>query len=65
MEELWLARDTDGNIYLYKNKPRKGQSMWIVQGDHIGFFLRLDDESFPKIQWSDEEPTKVKLVIDK
>lgn len=63
--ELWAARDTDGNLYLYTNKPRKKQGMWVVQQYHIGCFMRLDDESFPEVQWSDEEPKKVKLLIDK
>ena len=25
----------------------------------------INPDSFPEVQWSDEEPTKVKLVIDK
>ena len=63
--ELWAARDPDGKLYLYTNKPRKAQSMWIMQKYQIGCFLRLDEESFTEIKCSDEEPTKVKLIIDK
>lgn len=63
--ELWAARDTDGSLYLYTNKPIKKKSAWVVQEYNMGCFLRLDDESFAEIKWSDDEPTKVKLVIDK
>lgn len=63
--ELWAARDTDGSLYLYTNKPIKKKNAWVVQEYHIGCFLRLDEESFAEIKWTDEEPTKVKLLIDK
>lgn len=63
--ELWAARDTDGFLYLYTNKPIKKKNAWVVQEYHIGCFLRLAEGSFTEIKWSDEEPTKLKLVIDK
>lgn len=63
--ELCAARDTGGSLYLYTNKPIKKKSALVVQEYNMGCFLRLDDESFAEIKWSDDEPTKVKLVIDK
>ena len=32
--------------------------------EYVGF-ARLVDECFPEVKWSDEEPTKVKITIDK
>ena len=63
MEEMWLARDKSGCLYLYKGKPIKYSTYWRrpLPKDMI----RLDNSLFPEVQWSDEEPTKVKLVIDK
>ena len=63
MEEMWLARDKSGCLYLYKGKPIKYSTYWRrpLPKDMI----RLDNGLFPEVQWSDEEPTKVKLVIDK
>lgn len=26
--------------------------------------MPIDNRKFPEVQWSDEEPTKVKLVLD-
>lgn len=67
MEDMWLARDKDNSLYLYiGNKPSKGFSEWslkiIARTDDV---VRLNDSLFPEIQWSDEEPTKVKLKIEK
>ena len=63
MEEMWLARDKSGYLYLYKGKPIKYSTYWRrpLPKDMIQLYNGL----FPEVQWSDEEPTKVKLVIDK
>ena len=62
-EEIWLARDKDGKLAMYENKPFKGEreGQWSLGGEWV--FLLAD--WFPEVQWSDDEPTKVKLVIDK
>ena len=59
--ELWAARDKDGKLYLYKDRPIKDKFIWYSPG----FSLVLASASFPEIQWSDEEPTKVKIRIEK
>ena len=63
MEEMWLARDSDNFLYLYVGtKPEKNDFIWNSLSAGV---IRLDSNSFPEVQWEDEEPTKVKLVIDK
>lgn len=64
MEEMWLARDSDNLLYLYVGaKPeKKNEFIWNCLRADI---TRLDSDIFPEVQWEDEEPTKVKLVIDK
>ena len=59
--EAWVARDKDGKIYLYRYKPIKDKFVWYSPGFH----LALASASFPEVKWSDDEPTKVKLLIDK
>ena len=62
--ELWAARDKDGRLFLYPSKPEKNVVQWTLPD--IGFdFIRLGRESFPEIQWSDEEPTRVSITIKK
>ena len=65
MEEMWLARDENGSLYFHGySKPKKDtwEGMWI--SDNYNPYL-INPELFPEVKWSDEEPTKVKLVIDK
>ena len=59
--EAWVARDKDGKLYLYRDRPIKDKFIWYSPG----FNLLLASASFPEVQWTDEEPTKVKLVIEK
>ena len=62
MKEMWIARDEDGLLYLFfKKKPQKGKTYWDQNDD----WIEIDNHLFPEIKWSDKEPTKVKLVIDK
>ena len=67
MEEIeaWLVRDKDNTLMLVIGaKPVKlFQIAWGYSPN--GNSMELDRELFPEVQWSDEEPTKVKIVIDK
>ena len=63
--EAWLARDESERLYLYSKKPQKRYSVWLACAYSPGFCMRLDDALFPEIQWSDEEPTRVKITIEK
>ena len=65
MAEMWLAMDENGALYFHgisKPKKDKGEGMWI--SDNYNPYP-INPDSFLEVQWSDEEPTKVKLVIDK
>ena len=63
MEEMWLARDEDESLYLYYGqKPVKGLYSWF---NGTIDYCNIKKSLFPEVQWSDNEPTKVKLVIEK
>lgn len=60
-QEMWVARDKDKTLVLFPyEKPAKGNLHWCAER-----WIILDEDLFPEVQWSDDEPTKVKLVIDK
>ena len=63
MKEMWLARDRDGELIMYEKEPVKYKlaEQWTLGGK----WVFLNKNWFPEVQWTDEEPTKVKLVIDK
>ena len=62
--ERWVARDEDGTLCVYfsENPPKKEETVW---GADYDTFVEIDGSLFPEVKWSDSEPTKVKLVIDK
>ena len=62
-KEIWLARDKEGDLAMYENKPFKDKraEQWILGGQ----WAFLPKDWFPEVQWPDEEPTKVKLIINK
>ena len=59
--ESWAARDMDGKLFLYRDKPIKDKFVWYSPG----FSLVLASASFPEVQLSDDEPTRVKITIEK
>ena len=61
--EIWLARDEDGELSMYENKPFKDKR--AKQWAHGGWWGFLPENWFPEVQWSDDDPTKFKLLIDK
>lgn len=63
--ERWIARNKDGTLCLYicEEPPKKEKLVWDTE--YIDDFIELDGSLFPEVKWSDAEPTKVKLIIDK
>lgn len=66
MEEMWLARDRNGDLRMYKREPLKylHWGFWDLRKAPYGQ-IKLPSNIFPEVKWSDSEPTKVKLVIEK
>ena len=57
----WIARDKDGELWLYGSKPYKNDERGIWNSYRIPS-RRIYPERFASVTWEDEEPTKVKLV---
>ena len=64
MEEMWLARDKNNELFLFVGPelPEKEEDQWLSIRDE---WVEIDSNLFPEVKWSDKEPTKVKLVIEK
>lgn len=53
---MYLARDKDESLWLYENRPSKGNESWeCVSGD----CQMLDINVFPEIKWGDNEPLEL------
>lgn len=58
----WIARDEDGILYWYKNKPKeKGAQIWIFSGLSFRITKIFLQCKFDFIKWEDEEPWEVKV----
>ena len=56
-EWKWIARDKDGEAFIYEYKPYKIASLWNFD-DGVHDPLRHDNH-FQFIQWEDEEPHNI------
>ena len=57
----WIARDKDGELWLYGSKPYKNDEGGIWNAS-CRPSRRIYPERFASVTWEDDEPTKVKLV---
>lgn len=63
--EAWVARDRNGSIGLYFDKPEKisyedGGYWW----GECAYLLDDDDPKFSNVKWEDEEPTYYTLTLE-
>jgi hypothetical protein len=54
---MWIARDEDGLLHIFENKPIKTLYVWYAPcgGTSLPSYL------FHEIKWSDEEPRELVL----
>lgn len=55
----YIARDEDGDLYIYANEPLKEEVEWNADIDSI----HLKDEYFPFIIWEDEKPWSIEELL--
>lgn len=60
-EYQWMARDRDGNLYVYEGKPKKEESSWYSDGCSLFFQF---NHLFSAIKWKDEEPTLISDIYN-
>lgn len=60
-EYKWIARDCDGNLYVYEGKPKKEESSWYSDGCSLFFQF---NHLFSAIKWKDEEPTLISDIYN-
>lgn len=59
---MWIARDEDKSLWLFKEKPIRGENnKWGVlkRNGYVGELIDID--SFQELEWEDE-PIEVELV---
>ena len=60
----WIAKDKDGEVCIYINKPKKEDVSW----DNFSLYKPLDiikDSLFTEIKWEDEEPIYIDDYVER
>lgn len=58
-EYNFIARDNDGCVFLYRNRPWKDELSW----DYSGKFMIVFEELFKFVKWADEEPYLIDGIL--
>lgn len=64
MEWKYIARDEDGNLYIYKAKPFKENNMWYSCGSIVTKSFSLFNQIFEFIEWTDSEPYCIQELLE-
>ena len=59
VSEGYIARDEDGELYIYANEPPKGPAGW---SGYINY-IPLNNEYFSFIIWEDEKPWSIEELL--
>ena len=60
--KVWLARDKDGDLFVYSSAPFKGECIWSPQSTNINS-MELKSKEFPSVKWEDNEPTEAYITL--
>ena len=58
---MYVARDKNGLLFIYRHKPSKGKGMWIENPQDTGLYDYIPEDYFPEVKWEDEEPRELIL----
>lgn len=61
-EYKWMARDADGILCVYREKPEKTDDIWDAFSEFV--YFSAFDHLFPAIKWEDEEPTLISDIYN-
>ena len=67
-KEGWLARDEDGTLWVFAEKPYKDTRERRMRWESDGLYEQVEEdeetEETRKISWEDPEPTHVKFKFE-
>lgn len=61
-EYKYIARDSNNAVFVYREKPSKNSKVWGSLYEHR--VVKEFDKLFQFVQWSDEQPTSIKEVLE-
>lgn len=60
--ELWIARDKDGELYLYNKKPSRQEENFCIFHIDGGDCCKIPDEYYPSVTW-ENSPKKMTIEL--
>ena len=60
--KVWIARDKDGDLFVYSSAPFKRECIWSPQSPNINTMV-LRSDKFPSVKWEDDEPTEAYITL--
>lgn len=57
----WIARDESGVLYIYHDKPKKEEFMWVDGFEYK--CLNLFSHLFQMVKWEDDEPWNIEDLL--
>lgn len=65
INDMWIARDDNGDLNLFRIKPYKSSGYWIADANEPqNHKMRIDRDLFPEIK-SYSQPVEVEVIIKK
>lgn len=61
----YVARDLNGDLVVFFNKPKKGVKWWYCYGSINRSITEQDLPEGINPQWSDDEPIEVELKLER
>lgn len=64
MKSIWIARDKDGSLFMYRKKPERRDDLFHPID---GSFLEIDEENeikFNDVTW-ENSPVECRIIINK
>jgi len=58
---MFVARDKNGDLYLFDELPRRGNECWWAENGVDGTYLRLGKSLHAEVTW-EVDPLPVRLV---
>lgn len=58
----WIARDENGRLCIYRNKPGRLQRVWSGEDDFE--YLNMFNHLFQMIHWEDDEPWNTEDLLN-
>lgn len=60
-EYKFIARDKNGGLFMFKDKPRKEENYccWVASSNCLNLYMHFLNVDFPMVKWEDKEPWKI------